>query len=108
MAEAPAAMARHGMTDEVEQTHQGEEGLACHLARAEGAVQLKGREGRGRGGEAEIRLVALRADSHEGVEEREGARHVPRRAKRLGEKEVGGRSGEGGSADLTDHAGAGT
>jgi len=38
IAETPAPMARHGMTDEVEQTHQGEEGLACHLARAEGAV----------------------------------------------------------------------
>jgi len=48
--EAPVAMARHGMADEVKQPREREEGLASHFAGAKGAVQLEGGKGRGRGG----------------------------------------------------------
>src|SRR3989454_1875665 len=83
---SPVAPALGGrMPDQAQEPDQGEEGLARHIARAEGAMEVEPREGLRRGRQAEARLAPVGADPDEGVQEGEGAGHVPRRAGRLGE-----------------------
>jgi hypothetical protein len=61
------------MADEAEEPHEREEGVTVDVARAEGAVEVGPGKGPGRDREAEVDLAVLRADAHEGVEERKGA-----------------------------------
>src|SRR5712692_280925 len=102
---SPVAPALRGrMPDEAQEPDQGEEGLARHVARAEGAVEVEPREGLRRGRQAEVRLAPVGADPDEGVQEGEGAGHVPRRAERLDEADLGQRGVELGFADLPGDA----
>src|SRR4030095_13596692 len=62
--------------------------------------QIKGGEGGGRGGEAEVGFPAVHAETQKRVEKREGDRHIAGRPQRLDEADLGERGGEGGFADL--------
>src|ERR1700730_4699262 len=92
------------MPDETQEPDEGEEGLARRVARAEGAVEVEPREALRRGRQAEARLAPVGADPDERVQEGEGAGHVPRRAERLDEADLGQRGVELGRADLPGDA----
>src|SRR5882672_5787669 len=102
---SPVAPALGGrMPDEAQEPDQGKEGLARHVARAEGAVEVEPREGLRRGRQAEACLAPVGADPDEGVQKGEGAGHVPRWAERLDEADLGQRGVELGWADLPGDA----
>src|SRR3989442_13878159 len=77
----PAAGRR--VSNEPEQAHEREEGLAGDLARAKCPVDVERGEPLRRRGQAEARVRAVDLDPDEGIQEREGPGDVPARAQPL-------------------------